>query len=121
MSPPAPNKLSAPLFLRTQRKLAVFKPSPPAMPPGLSKAFAWGIDARLAAMNPVLSSCFRNGSKLDVAPLGTSVEELICASEQSAFVGSAANVPNTLKYRSGSGCPFAPIGAFGEPSALTVA
>src|SRR5260370_33030954 len=85
------------------------------MLPGLSKEFAWGIASNVPAMNPVLSSCFRNGSQLDAAPLGTS-DVLICASEQSSFVGLAAKGPNTLRYRSGL-----PSGDFGVPSRFTVA
>ena len=89
---------------------------PGTMLPGLSKEFAWGIVSNVPAMKPVLSSCFRNGSQLDVTALGTSVDVLICASEQSSFVGSAAKGPNTLRYRSGL-----PSGDFGEPSRFTVA
>src|SRR5437763_11954229 len=82
----------------------------------MSNAFACGIAAIVVAMNPVVSKWVRFTSQLEAAPVGIRVEELICASEQSFFVGLAARGPNTLRNRSGL-----PSGDLGEPSVLTTA
>src|SRR5262245_14521836 len=117
MSPPAPNRLSAPRLVRTHRWVATLRPSGTfaVRLPGLSKELARGIEANVALMKPVLSNCVRFGSQLDDTPFGTSVVVLICASEQSGFVGFAARGPKTLMYRSAL-----PSGDFGEPSGFTV-
>src|SRR5579884_608575 len=74
---------------------------------------------RVWEMNPVLSSCFRNGSQLEVAALGTSVELLMGALEQSLLSccpGPRPRLPKTLRY-----CSALPSGDFGDPSGLTTA